>query len=465
MKRVIALLLALVMMLSFAACAGKKNDETQPESEATESVDGIVEMDEDTDTEATETDVEAEAELEVETAADGTIIATNKQPAKKPVKVPANAPTSGLKPTDKPVKPDQEYHPVTPTQHIYKITVKKTDGGKIVTVDGTEYNLRHAKDQAALIKRIQDEKDNDLLGQLYKADPTIAVDLGLLAMEGGNVLSYTYNIEGQYFWIDDIHSWQQNFGFNPLYDFGAQLIVMYYDTVRLEYKYTHPDPKAIDHDYANQPWMIQLWKGQYGYVFIGGEIGVYTKYKETDGFTNNDLRHYDCATKDLLKMQQIMWRADYNGVLHPLFKTDAAYHWWSTGFVPGALKSFASRKELTMEAAIDFTPYPGMARIVGDTMKKAGFREINKKDHNIYNPDTFYIEGNKLTFTWRDIQHRKTVVPTVPSTEEAKPSKPAESKPSKPTESKPAESSTSKVEESKVVKPDTSKAATVSTVA
>ena len=92
MKRVIALLLALVMMLSFAACAGKKNDETQPESEATESVDGIVEMDEETEA---ETDEDLEAELETETAADGSIIATNK-PAKKPVKVPANVPTSGL---------------------------------------------------------------------------------------------------------------------------------------------------------------------------------------------------------------------------------------------------------------------------------------------------------------------------------------------------------------------------------
>ena len=421
MKRVLALLLALAMMLSFAACSGKKNDETQPESEATEAVDGIVEMD--------ETEAEEQTEEESQTEEDGTVINTQK-PSKKPVKVPANGPTSSIGNGSQPVKPDPEYHAVEPGQHIYKITVEKTSRGKLVTVDGTVYNLRKANGkgsengelgQAELIKRIQDEKKNDLLGQLYKADPTIAVDLGLIAMEGGNVLSYTYNVEGQYFYINDKESWQQNFGFNPLYDFGATFIVMYYDTMRLEFKY--------DNDYENQPWMVQLWKGQYGYVFIGGEIGLYTKYENDPDFSDSNLRHYDCATKNMVPMQQTLWRRDAEGNYRPLFQTTYGRHWWSTGFVPGALRSFAERDELIMEGFIDFSDYPGMAKLVGDEFRKKNnrtgkFTEVPAGEKmNILRGDSFKVEGDKLYFVWKDYEDSKVppkapVVSTAPQTSE-----------------------------------------------
>ena len=144
---------------------------------------------------------------------------------------------------------------------------------EVITVDGTRYDLKNSNDIAALKKRVEDEKENDLLGQLYDVDPTITVQLGLNALDDGSALSYKYDPEGEYFYIDD-SNFQQQFGFNPLYDFGAGFTVMYYDTVRIKFSYG-TDEKGRSKDY-----MLRLWKGQYGLMFIGSEIGFYEKNKD-----------------------------------------------------------------------------------------------------------------------------------------------------------------------------------------
>ena len=51
---------------------------------------------------------------------------------------------------------------------------------------------------------------------------------------------------------------QAEFGYNPLYDFGANLIDFSIETTKLDFKY------------EGKEYRIQLWKGQY----ISGEIGT-----------------------------------------------------------------------------------------------------------------------------------------------------------------------------------------------
>ena len=248
---------------------------------------------------------------------------------------------------------------IRPTKHKYTIVVEKKNSkgmAEVIVVDGTRYDLKNANDVAALKKRISDESENDLLGQLYDVDATIAAQLGLSALDDGALLSYKYDPEGEFFYVDDLNSWQQQFGFNPLYDFAAGFTVMYYDTVRIYF------------DYQNRGYLLQLWKGQYGLMFIGSEIGFYEKDDKKPTSSSAALNHYECATDHLLPMEMVCYRMDSTGTLNPLFKRKYERHWWSTGFVPGVLKNFRDRSELVMEARVTFDT-PEMAKIVGDTVQ------------------------------------------------------------------------------------------------
>ena len=142
-------------------------------------------------------------------------------------------------------------------------------------------------------------------------------------------LGYKYDPEENVYYTNK-DPWQRNFGFNELYDVGASFIVFYYDTMRCKF------------NYANKDWMIQFWKGQYGFVFIGAEIGVYNKP------TSRKVEHYDCASdEDALKMSMTCYRKGKE-----IFSRQYATYWWCTGFVPGKLDKFSDRSELKVQARI-----------------------------------------------------------------------------------------------------------------
>ena len=58
--------------------------------------------------------------------------------------------------------------------------------------------------------------------------PVSAVN-GQEAMSSGGVVSYLWNPEGNFYYVED-NPWQRNFGFNAIYDWAAATMVMYYDT-------------------------------------------------------------------------------------------------------------------------------------------------------------------------------------------------------------------------------------------
>lgn len=107
--------------------------------------------------------------------------------------------------------------------------------------------------------------------------------------------------------------WQRTVGYNEAFDIFAPGIAITFDTARIKF------------DYADKDWMLQLWKGQYGLLFYGAEIGIYTKPK------GRDINHYDCASDaDRLKMSMDFF---YKGVKK--FSRPYGSYWWCTGFTPG----------------------------------------------------------------------------------------------------------------------------------
>lgn len=398
MKRIIALLLVVVTVFAFAACKKKDtNDGTTNGGDSTADVGVVDTVGDDTSDESTSDEASESATKNPN---------TNKKPVSNKVNVGPGS-TTVVKPDHKPEN--------RPTKHKYVITVTKGENGiaNTITVDGTVYNLKNSNDVAALKQRIEDEKENDLLGQIYDVDSTVAAQLGLSALDEGSVLSYKYDPEGEFFYVDDINSWQQMFGFNPLYDYAAGWTFMYYDTMRIYF------------DYQNRGYMLQLWKGQYGFAFIGSEIGFYEKDDNKPTSTSAALNHYECATDHLLPMEMVCYR-EVNGVLNPLFKRKYESHWWSTGFVPGILKNFADRSELLMEARITFDNEE-MAQIVGDTFKANKFKEITPDQFSIYNPDAYYVNGCDVVFTWRYLKSNKNVIILRPTTTAPSTSAPTDS--------------------------------------
>jgi len=196
------------------------------------------------------------------------------------------------------------------------------------------------------------------------------------------LFSYMFNPDGNFFYTSD-EPWQRQFGFNLLYDLGAPLAGMFYNTVRVKFKYNDLD------------WMVQLWKGQYGFLFIGSEIGVYTK---PEARTTN---HYDCATdENSLKMQMTLYDAD-----KLLFTRDYAKSWWMTGFVPGKVTRFSNPTGLTVLARITLKS-PEMTAAFTEAFAKCGFKKADAINRTSY--DSYKVIGNDVYFNWKYIKHSLT---------------------------------------------------------
>lgn len=182
-------------------------------------------------------------------------------------------------------------------------------------------------------------------------------------------MGYLFNDDGNFYYTD-ADPWQRHFGFNKAYDFGAQFVFMYYDTARIYF------------DYQGKNWMVQMWKGQYGGVFIGAEIGVYNKP------TEREVEHYDCANNDeALYMDMTLYR---NG--NELLSREYAKYWWCTGFVPGKLKKYSDRSELNIKTRITMKD---------KTMRKAFVKGLeNCSEFTFIEGENFTVDGLDVFIDW-----------------------------------------------------------------
>ena len=201
--------------------------------------------------------------------------------------------------------------------------------------------------------------------------------------ETAKVLSYKYDPDGGYFYTDDKNCWQQNFGFNEGYDSMAPLGMMNYDTVRIKF------------EYDNKEWLVQMWKGQYGYAFVGGEVGVYTRKVGAGG------THYNCAKQeDWLNMEMaFVWDKGRTGNYQTIFTRDYTQYWWCTGFVPG-LETGAPRDQFRLITHITFKSTE-MAELFCTQLESKGFDRVAKLNNGEI--DTFVQVGADVAFVWQDI--------------------------------------------------------------
>lgn len=207
------------------------------------------------------------------------------------------------------------------------------------------------------------------------------------------VAGYRYEPNGDFFYTDDKECWQKNAGYNEFYDNYAPAAAMFIDQIRIRFTY------------ENKDWMIQLWKGQYGWLFVGAETGVYTAPAGTYKGGNGDANHYDCADKsDWLYMQlDCYWSKNNDGHYKKIFTRPYDKYWWATGFVWGQLTKYSKpRTELKAKNRITFKSEE-MANLFVQGLKEAGFVRSVGSDQLV--DDSYFQSGKDVWLLWSSIQH------------------------------------------------------------
>lgn len=204
-----------------------------------------------------------------------------------------------------------------------------------------------------------------------------------------NLASYKFNPDGNFYYTDDKECWQKNFGFNEVYDAFAPVTMMYYDTVRTTF------------EYGGKEWMIQTWKGQYGVMFVGGEVGVYTRPLGSIG------SHFVCADKeDWLYMETaFMWDEYKTDEYRAVFNREYDKYWWATGFVVG-FPNGSLRKTLTEFRLVTHITFKDteMAEAFCKSFEANGFTRVSNLNNN--SPDTFVQVGPDVAFVWQNINQK-----------------------------------------------------------
>ena len=205
--------------------------------------------------------------------------------------------------------------------------------------------------------------------------------------DGSSFLGYRYSDDG-YYYCDDKDCWQKGVGYNEVYDKWAPVAAMYIDQIRVRFQY------------EGKNWMIQLWKGQYGYVLIGAEIGIYTCDLDKYSGGIGDINHFECADKsDWLKMQlDCYYSQGGKGPYNKIFTRPYDTYWWATGFVRGQLQKYTiPRTELKTKNRITFKS-EDMANIFVQGLKVCGFQRAGDLKNLV--DDSYYMEGKDVYVLW-----------------------------------------------------------------
>ncbi len=213
-------------------------------------------------------------------------------------------------------------------------------------------------------------------------------------LEGQQILSYQYSYVDDYYYTNDKEAWQYNFGFGKIYDFVSPYLLLEYDYIRVFFTYEDKD------------WMLQMWKGQYGMVFYGGEIGIYNRPHVDDGMS--EWTFFNCpAEEDWLNMEMTLWHEEIDGTWKREFTREYDKYWWCTGFKNGHLRQEEPADELRLTGRITFKDEE-MTALVADGLKECGFGVADSKDG--IGLDEIYVEGSDISFCWQNINEAESTM-------------------------------------------------------
>lgn len=272
-------------------------------------------------------------------------------------------------------------------------TVTDPSGNALTTIKRVVQTTRKAANKTPTNKPAATAANNNNVATTKHVNDEDKLVDQAIGPGGSQFAGYRYDAEGDFYYTDDKDCWQKNAGYNEVYDNMAPMAGMFIDQIRIRFSYEGKD------------WMLQFWKGQYGFLLVGAEIGVYTAplgtYKEDKGAIN----HYDCADKeDWLNMQlDCYWSENNNGHYKKIFTREYGKYWWATGFVKGQLTKYTIPKtELKLKGRITFKSTE-MANLFVYGLKEAGFVRAIGSDQLV--DDSYYQSGADVWLLWSTIYH------------------------------------------------------------
>lgn len=273
-------------------------------------------------------------------------------------------------------------------------------GGEDVSVADASNVIGSVADIANVTKKAANSKvtTTKSVSASTTRDPSKKVEIGnsmvdeLIGENGKQFLGYRKSGEG-YYYTDDKDCWQKGAGYNEVYDNMAGGAGMYIDQIRIRFTYGDKD------------WMVQFWKGQYGYLLVGAEIGLYTAPKGTYKGEIGNVNHYNCADQSDWLYMQLDCYFDQNGDGHyvKIFTRPYAKYWWPTGFVKGQLTKYTRpRTELKVKGRITFKSTE-MANLFVNGLGICGFGRAGGATSLA--DDTYYQDGADVWVLWSTIYH------------------------------------------------------------
>lgn len=189
---------------------------------------------------------------------------------------------------------------------------------------------------------------------------------------------------------------QRKFGFNKLYDKGAQWVNFYLQTIRCYFTYDDRD------------WLIELWKGEYAMATVGCEVGFYSKDHNQALLDNPgpEWLHYpSVGDEDAMPVSMKLWQYEKSTDPTPIQKIDYSKRlcWWAAEFETGVLEKHRDQTTLIMIATIDF-PTTEMMNLFLDQLDAKGFGEGNINSYNDY--DRYSVSGKTVTICWRNYNEK-----------------------------------------------------------
>jgi len=153
------------------------------------------------------------------------------------------------------------------------------------------------------------------------------------------------------------------------------------DIVRVKFKYGPKD------------WIIEIRKGQFGLVILGGEIVIATK-----PVTQTDEPYYIARLEEEFVFQIDVCQKNFstNETTH-LFTRGPESAGWYNGFVPGKFYEENRKNEIIMVGSITF-PDEEMLRAFEAPFATMGFK---KGKPSQYNPEAYAVSGTTLKFSWQ----------------------------------------------------------------